>query len=1058
MPSDVPNQILDMKVLAATNETLLIGWKRPHDNGALISEYRMELRNVEQSSVIGETMIVKDTQHEIRRNYMYIFVGLEPATKYSFQVRACSYLGCGKWSEPQLSAQTSDGNSEAPLNLRVVCAFDGRRSANFANISWTQSSNTRGTVVGYNVTVVGSARYRNSNDQIVTDHIVEWHRIHSNTTHQIQLPLKANTNYTVQLCAINLSGCGTWTPIDSHSKCSTGPHLQHNFPGIRFETTGSIGELKMVFPRVSERFGLVTCYRVFVVKLPFGYTLSDLSPYKPSELNLTSYAKVHYHQVFKPQAYIADEIPSLEFNNEVIIGDRKYTSCMDAGKDNLVLNGPEEELMSNTSELIDDGPLAELTNYTGFVEIHVLGANGVILRKQSTYLSPIQTSSSPLLSMPTSTNSVSPLLSSIGNPSTTTILLCLISGIAIILLIIILILWLLIRRNNESNSGGHTVSSRQTHDKLNSIQRSKHVHSNGIVMNGVLPAQTLHGSQVSAHSSDRDCIPVAVIHLINLPQIYRERSAQNNRLFELEFNSLPKSFDDRTSRTAEAEANVTKNRFPSVKCFDETRVRLSLVDGQPNTDYINANFVAYNQKLYICCEGPIESTVKDFWRMIYECESSVIVMLTGCEEQGLEKCAQYWSDDGVKTIDNQFAVSVQSVRIYSDYIIRRFQLSTIDHKYSRDVLQFHYMMWKDVSPSELLPSGILRLMKHVNENYCPDRGPIVVHCCSGLGRSATYIAIDSLLPEIISGFVNIYDCVLNIRYQRNQSIQTPDQYVFIYKALLEFAIFGDTEVDIEHFETYYQQIIEEQIDNVNLLNTQFDRLEFTLGDPKSCECGLLPENIDKNRFNHGYDRYLTFIATQDPLESTLKDFVCMVYEENVSVIVMLSEASDVCYWPSTESTYGNYSIKLMNRRSEQSSRHISALELQVSKLSSYVTDSGAHGVTVYQLCGWSDAIIPETTMALIELCETVLNESQTKSPILVQCCNGSQRCCLFIALLSLIQQIKVDKRVDVFQTARATKMQRCSAFQRFEEYAFLYTALMDYIVSRNLCDTSDVVL
>ncbi|CAG2104328.1 unnamed protein product [Medioppia subpectinata] len=911
------------------------------------------------------------------------------------------------------------------------------------------------------------------------------------------LPLKANTNYTVQLCAINLSGCGSWTPIDSNAKCSTGPHLQHHFPDIRLETTGSMGQLKLVFPRVSERFGSVTCYRVFVVKLPFGYTLSDLSPYKPSELNLTSYARVHYHQVFKPEAYIADEIPSHEFNNEVIIGDRKYTSCLDVEKDNLALNGAEEELVSNGGEVIDDGPLAELTNYTGFVEIHVLGANGVILRKQSAYLSPIQTTSSPLLSMPTSTNAVSPLLSSIGNPSTTTILLCLISGVAVILLIIILILWLLIRRNSDSNSGGHAV---RTHDKLNSIQRSKHVHSNGIVMNGVLPTttttRTLNGGHVSVHSADREGDnPVVAIHVINLPQIFRERSAQNNRLFEVEFDSLAKCFADRTCLSGELADNVPKNRCPDVKCFDETRVRLSPIDGQPHSDYINANFVSYNQKLYVCCEGPLESTVKDFWRMIYEYECSVIVMLTGCEEQGSEKCAQYWSDDGIKTIDNQFTVCVQSVRIYSDYIIRRFQLSTIDHRYTRDVLQFHYMMWKDVSPTELLPSGILRLIKHVNEHYCPDRGPIVVHCSTGLGRSPTYIAIDSLLPEIISGFVNIYECVLNLRYQRNQCLHTADQYVFIYRALLEFAIFGDTEVDVEQFETYYQQIIEEQIDNVNLLNTQFDRLEFTVEDPKSCEYGLLPENIDKNRFTHvipydinrvilptnvnkdesnyinasliqGYDRYLSFIATQDPLESTLKDFICMVYEENVSVIVMLSEATDVCYWPSTESTYGNYSVKLMNRRPEQrSSARISALELNVSKLSSSVTETSGdgvtpvqHGVTLYQLYGWSDPIIPETAFAVIELCETVLNECRSKSPILVQCCNGAQRCTLFISLLSLLQQIKVDKRVDVFQTARATKMQRCSAFQRFEEYAFLYTALMDYILSRNLCDTSDVVL
>lgn len=86
MPSDVPNKISDLHVLAATNETLLIGWKRPHDNGAHISEYKMELRNVEESSVIGETMLIKDTAQETRNNYMYLFVGLEPAKKYLFQV------------------------------------------------------------------------------------------------------------------------------------------------------------------------------------------------------------------------------------------------------------------------------------------------------------------------------------------------------------------------------------------------------------------------------------------------------------------------------------------------------------------------------------------------------------------------------------------------------------------------------------------------------------------------------------------------------------------------------------------------------------------------------------------------------------------------------------------------------------------------------------------------------------------------------------------------------------------------------------------------------------
>jgi hypothetical protein len=112
------------------------------------------------------------------------------AKSYCFiviEVRACSYLGCGHWSEPQLTAQTSDGYSDPPRNVKLSCNFDVSRNANYANISWQQSNNSRGTIIGYNVTIVGHASYRNINNKFVTDHIIEWHRINNNNTHQIQV-------------------------------------------------------------------------------------------------------------------------------------------------------------------------------------------------------------------------------------------------------------------------------------------------------------------------------------------------------------------------------------------------------------------------------------------------------------------------------------------------------------------------------------------------------------------------------------------------------------------------------------------------------------------------------------------------------------------------------------------------------------------------------------------------------------------------------------------------------------------------------------------------------
>lgn len=143
----------------------------------------------------------------------------------------------------------------------------------------------------------------------------------------------------------------------------------------------------------------------------------------------------------------------------------------------------------------------------------------------------------------------------------------------------------------------------------------------------------------------------------------------------------------------------------------------------------------------------------------------------------------------------------------------------------REIVHFQYTKWFDDTKPEI-PSRILKFIKYVNENYCQDKGPLVVHCCSGVGRSATYIAIDSILSEINTGFVNIYERVSNLRHQRHYMVENPVQYIFIYRSILEFAIFGDTEVDIDHFNDYYSQIFELQKDNI--LNDQFNVSNFMI--------------------------------------------------------------------------------------------------------------------------------------------------------------------------------------------------------------------------------------
>lgn len=57
------------------------------------------------------------------------------------------------------------------------------------------------------------------------------------------------------------------------------------------------------------------------------------------------------------------------------------------------------------------------------------------------------------------------------------------------------------------------------------------------------------------------------------------------------------------------------------------------------------NLVLQERKQFICAQGPTDTTVNDFWRMIWEHGLELIVMLTNLEEYSKVKCSKYWPDE-----------------------------------------------------------------------------------------------------------------------------------------------------------------------------------------------------------------------------------------------------------------------------------------------------------------------------------------------------------------------------------------------------------------------------
>lgn len=244
-------------------------------------------------------------------------------------------------------------------------------------------------------------------------------------------------------------------------------------------------------------------------------------------------------------------------------------------------------------------------------------------------------------------------------------------------------------------------------------------------------------------------------------------------------------------------------------CLDDTRIKLSYEVNEKDeeddyyaTDYIHANYVdGYKQKnAYISTQGPLDETCDDFWKMIWQEKMLVIVMTTKCMEQNRKKCSQYWP-----AVENEsfrfksFEIENKNVDLRDNFIISKLLIKNLKTDKEREVVHCQFTSWPDHGIPKTANDMIefIHIVRQYQANLThsnnwkghPLGPPILVHCSAGIGRTGTFITIDININRLLdSKKIDVKDTVLKIRTQRALSVQMPDQYVFCYMALIEYAI------------------------------------------------------------------------------------------------------------------------------------------------------------------------------------------------------------------------------------------------------------------------------
>ncbi|XP_054863139.1 receptor-type tyrosine-protein phosphatase mu-like isoform X10 [Amphiprion ocellaris] len=595
-------------------------------------------------------------------------------------------------------------------------------------------------------------------------------------------------------------------------------------------------------------------------------------------------------------------------------------------------------------------------------------------------------------------------------------------------------------------------------------------------------------SHYKQRESEREALPYQTgqlhpaIRVADLLQHITQMKCAEGYGFKEEYESF---FEGQSAPwdSAKKDENRMKNRYGNIIAYDHSRVRLQPQDGDSDSDYINANYVDgyHRPNHYIATQGPMQETVYDFWRMVWQENTAAIVMVTNLVEVGRVKCCKYWPDD--TEIYGDMKVTLIETQLLSEYVIRTFAMEKRGVAEIREIRQFHFTGWPDHGVP-LHATGLLGFIRRVKAKTPPTAGPTVVHCSAGAGRTGCFIVIDIMLDMAErEGVVDIYNCVRELRARRVNMVQTEEQYVFIHDAILEACLCGDTAIPANQLRSvYYEMNRLDPQTNSSQIKEEFRTLNMVTPTLRveDCSIALLPRNHEKNRcmdvlppdrclpflitidgesanyinaaLMDSYKQPSAFIVTQHPLPNTVKDFWRLVLDYHCTSIIMLNDVdpAQLCpqYWPENGlHRLGSLQVEFVSADLEED-----VISRIFRIYNTARPQDGYRMVQQFQFLGWpmyrDTPVSKRSFLKLVHQVDKWQDEYDGgEGRTVVHCLNGGGRSGVFCSISIVCEMLRQQRQVDVFHSVKTLRNNKPNMVDLLDQYKFCYEVALEYLNS-----------